>query len=105
MAPSGIIGLETSFSLGLRELVNKGYITFAELIRKMSMNPAAFFHLDAGYIAVGGPADITLIDVNAEWTVSDHFRSKASNSPYIGEKMPGRIIRTICAGKTVYRAE
>ena len=105
VAPSGIIGLETSFSLGLRELVNKGYITFAELIRKMSMNPAAFFHLDAGYIAVGGPADITLIDVNAEWTVSDHFRSKASNSPYIGEKMPGRIIRTICAGKTVYRAE
>lgn len=102
-APSGIIGLETSFSLGLRELVHTGYLTLSELIRKMSTNPASFFHLNAGYIAVGGPADLTLIDLRDEWTVNGNFKSRSKNSPYIGEKMPGRIIMTICNGRIVYR--
>lgn len=101
-APSGIIGLETSFSLGLRELVHPGYLTITELIRRMSTAPAEFFGLDAGYIVPGGPADLTIIDLKSEWTVSGCFRSKSANSPYIGEKMPGRIIRTICAGRTVF---
>ena len=103
-APSGIIGLETSLSLGIRELVNKGYLSISELIRKMSYAPAKLYHLDAGYLAEGGPADLVVFDPNREWVV-DTFASKAENSPFVGELMPGVISYTICGGKIVYHAE
>lgn len=103
-APSGIIGLETSLSLGIRELVNKGYLSMAELVRKMSYAPAQLYHLDAGYVAEGGPADLVVFDPRKEWVV-ESFASKAVNSPFIGETMPGVISYTICGGEIVYCAD
>ncbi|MCM1087941.1 MAG: dihydroorotase [Muribaculaceae bacterium] len=105
-APSGIIGLETALSLGIRELVNPGYLTMKELIGKMSLAPARFYRLDAGYLAEGGPADVTIFKKDAVWTVRrDEFASKAENSPFIGEKMPGVVTHTLCGGNVVYRRE
>ena len=101
-APSGIIGLETSLSLGIRELVNKGYLSMSELIRKMSYAPAKLYHLDAGYLAEGGPADLVVFDQHKEWVV-ETFASKAVNSPFVGETMPGVISYTICGGRIVYQ--
>lgn len=101
-APSGIIGLETALSLGIRELVNKGYLTMMELLGKMSYAPARLYHLDTGYLAAGGPADLVIFDPDKVWTV-DKFASKAANSPFVGERMPGVIAYTICEGKVVYR--
>ncbi len=103
-APSGIIGLETALSLGIRELVQKGYLTMMELICRMSYGPAKLYHLDAGYMKVGGPADVLVFDPNRNWTV-DKFVSKACNSPFVGECMPGVVSYTICGGKMVYRRE
>lgn len=100
-APSGIIGLETSLSLGIRELVNKGYLSMSELIRKMSYAPAKLYHLDAGYLAEGGPADLVVFDPSKNWIVNT-FASKAANSPFVGETVPGVISYTICGGKIVY---
>lgn len=100
-APSGMIGLETSFSLCLRELVGNGRISLMKLIELMTLRPAEFFGLDAGYIAEGGPADITLIDLNRRH-LQDSFRSKASNSPFRGQTLPGTIVRTICRGQVVF---
>ncbi len=97
-APSGIIGLETALSLGIRELVNKGYLSMMELVRKMSLAPARLYHLDAGYLAEGGPADLVVFDPKKEWTV-ESFVSKAANSPFIGEKLPGVVSYTICGGR------
>lgn len=102
-APSGMIGLETSFSLGMRELVHKGYLSVSELVEKMSYAPARLYHLDAGYLAEGGPADLVVFDPDKMWTV-DGFASKSANSPFVGEKLPGVINYTICRGRTVYRA-
>ena len=101
-APSGIIGLETALSLGIRELVNKGYLTMMELLGKMSYAPASLYHLDTGYLAAGGPADLVIFDPDKAWTL-DKFASKAANSPFVGERMPGVIAYTICEGKVVYR--
>lgn len=102
-APSGIIGLETALALGITELVDKGYLSMMELLEKMTINPAAMYHLDAGYLAEGGPADLVLIDRRARVTAGDYV-SKASNTPFTGWELTGRIVRTICAGKTVYTA-
>ncbi|MCM1268450.1 MAG: dihydroorotase [Bacteroidales bacterium] len=99
-APSGIIGLETALSLGIRELVSKGYLSVMELIEKMSLAPARLYHLDAGYLKEGGPADLTVFDPGKEWTV-ERFVSKAANSPFIGERLPGVVGLTVCGGKIV----
>ncbi|MCR5441314.1 MAG: dihydroorotase [Lachnospiraceae bacterium] len=101
-APSGIIGLETALGLGITELVKKGYLSMMDLLRVMTIGPAEVYKLDAGYIAEGGPADIVLIDPNAEWTVEDDFASKAHNTPFIGRKLTGKVVMTIASGKIVY---
>ncbi len=101
-APSGIIGLETALSLGIRELVQKGYLTMEELIRRMSVQPASLYHLDAGYLAEGGPADLVLFDPEAVWKV-EHFVSRSCNSPFLGEELPGVVRYTICKGAVVYQ--
>lgn len=100
-APSGIIGLETSLSLGIRELVDQGYLTMMQLIEKMSYAPARLYCLDAGYLAEGGPADLVLFDRNARWK-AERFASKACNSPFTGETLPGVVVYTICGGKVIY---
>lgn len=100
-APSGIIGLETALSLGIRELVDKGYLTMAELINRMSWQPARFYHLDAGYLAEGGPADLVIFDSKELWR-AEEFASKSCNSPFAGEWLPGTVYYTICNGRVVY---
>ena len=102
-APSGIIGLETALSLGITELVDGGYLTMGQLLTLMSTNPANLYHLDAGYLAEGGPADIILIDTTAEWTPTEYV-SKASNTPFTGRTLKGKVAKTICGGKVVYEA-
>lgn len=100
-APSGIIGLETALALGITELVDGGYLTMRQLLTLMSTNPANLYHLDAGYLAEGGPADIILIDTTSEW-VPQEYASKASNTPFTGWKLKGKVVKTICGGKVVY---
>lgn len=100
-APSGIIGLETSLALGITGLVKKGYLTMAELIEKMSVNPAKLYQLEKGSLSVGADADVVLFAPDEEWVVSA-YASKSGNSPFTGQKLIGKVKRTICGGKTVY---
>ena len=101
-APSGIIGLETALSLGIRELVKKGYLTWPELIHRMSTAPCELYGLSGGRIEEGAPADLVLFHPQETWTVSE-FASKSANSPFIGEELPGVVYDTICGGKIVYK--
>lgn len=103
-APSGIIGLETALSLGIRELVRKGHLTLPQLIARMSTAPCKLYGLPGGRIEVGMGASLALFQPDEIWTVTD-FVSKSANSPFIGEKMPGVVYYTICDGKIVYRKE
>ena len=100
-APSGITGLETAFSLGIRELVQPGYLTLLQLLQRMSSGPASVYGLNAGCVQEGHPADLVIFHPAQEWKV-DSFLSKASNTPFWGERLPGIIYETICGGKTVY---
>jgi dihydroorotase len=103
LAPSGITGLETSLALGIRELVQKGYLTLPELIARMSTNPAGVYGLDAGYVKEGGPADLVIFGPDASW-LFDSSVSKATNTPFLGETLPGKVFYTICRGNIVYRS-
>ena len=101
-APSGITGLETSLGLGITSLVKEGHLTLMELLEKMTCNPAMLYRLPGGIIQVNAPADLVVFDPDEIWTVTD-FASKASNSPFKGAELFGKIHYTICGGKIVYR--
>ena len=103
-APSGMTGLETSLSLGLTYLVEAGHLSLMELLEKMTVNPASLYDFNAGFLAEEGPADITIFDPKADRLVSDHFASKAANSPFVGEELKGQVKYTICDGEIVFQA-
>ncbi len=100
-APSGIIGLETSLGLGLLSLVEPGHLTLLELMACMSKNPAEFYRMIPWGIQRDAPADLVIFGEKERWTV-ENFVSKASNSPFTGWNLPGKVHYTICAGKIVY---
>ena len=104
-APSGMIGLETSLALGITNLVKKGELSISELIEKMSTNPAEIYNINGGCLKEGGIADITIFDMDKKWTVTDNFKSKAKNSPFIGCELTGKVIYTICKGRIVFSEE
>ncbi|MGX8714607.1 MAG: amidohydrolase family protein, partial [Lachnospiraceae bacterium] len=101
-APSGIIGLETSLALGITSLVKPGHLTMMELLRKMTVGPADLYHLNAGRVQEGKPADLVLFDENEKWTPLTYY-SKSSNTPFTGEELTGKVKYTICGGEVVYR--
>lgn len=100
-APSGIIGLETALSLGLEHLVDSEKMTMMSFLEKLTCNPARMYHLDAGYIGEGGPADLVLFDPKATWT-SGEYASRSTNSPFTGKELKGVVKYTICGGRIVY---
>jgi len=98
-APFGIVGLETSVGLAFK-LVQEGVLTLADVVRKMSQNPAMILKLNKGALSVGADADITIIDPDLEWTVDvSQFRSRSKNTPFGGWKLKGRAVQTIVGGK------
>lgn len=103
-APFGVIGLETSLSLVLTELVGRGVLSLPQAMAKMSLNPAHILGLGGGIIARGEVADLTVIDPSLRWVVDRRrFLSKSKNSPFDGWELTGRAVATIVAGHIVHR--
>lgn len=103
----GIVGLETALPLAITRLVEPGILSPLDLARVMSSGPAAVADLTAQYgdgkIAVGNPADITIVRPDEEWTIDkSKFASKGRNTPFDGWKVRGRVKFTICEGEVVY---
>ena len=104
-APSGMVGLETSLAACLTYLVQPGYLTLPQLIRKMTRTPAEILGLVAGALQVGGPADLCLFDPEEVWTVDpSQFRTKGRRTVFAGETLRGRVKLTFCGGKITYSA-
>jgi dihydroorotase len=105
LALNGIIGLETSLPLSLR-LVAEGVLDLTALITKMSCNPARILGIGRGSLGAGAVADITVIDPDKEWVVTEEgLASKSKNSPFIGLTMKGCAAYTIVGGKIVFKRQ
>lgn len=101
-APFGIVGLETALPLTLA-LVEEGVLTLEAAVDKLTSAPAKAFSLNAGTLAVGAPADVTIVDPQAQWEVDpSQFRSKSRNTPFAGWKVKGRVETTIVSGRVVF---
>ena len=102
LAPFGVIGLETAFSVCYDRLVRRRVIDLPRLIELMSSGPARAFNLPGGTLRPGSPADVTLLNLDERFQVTNTFQSKASNSPFIGETLQGRVVATIVGGVLQY---
>jgi dihydroorotase len=103
-AASGAVGLETLLPAAMR-LVHSGAMDLPTLWRALSLNPARRLGLEGGSLAEGAPADLVLFDPDTPF-VMDRFalKSKSKNTPFDGQRMEGKILRTFVGGTEVYRA-
>ncbi|MBQ6157463.1 MAG: dihydroorotase [Thermoguttaceae bacterium] len=104
VAPFGIIGLETALPLMIEKFIDSGLLTWPQLIEKMSLNPSRILGIGKGTLAVGADADVTVIDPEAEWTLTEEtIHSKSCNTPWLGRSFKGRAVMTIVEGEVRYK--
>jgi dihydroorotase len=101
-AAPGFLGHETAFAALYTELVLRGRLSLTRLVEAMSCAPGGWVG-GGGSLAVGAPADLTLVDLSEEWTVGrDTLISRSSNSPYLGRTLTARVVGTIVGGEPVH---
>ena len=103
-AAFGMLGLETAFSVIAKTMVETGLMTWGQVSKVLSINPARIggYARQGQEIAQGSPANLTVIDTTAHWTVNrELLASKSRNTPFHGQKLPGKVIHTIFEGVLV----
>ncbi|MCK9793548.1 dihydroorotase [Isoptericola sp. 4D.3] len=102
-AAFGMTGLETALSVVQATMVDAGRLTWADVARVMSANPARIGRIDGTQgrpVAVGEPANLTLVDPSATRTVDGAAQATASgNTPFAGRELPGRVVATFLRGR------
>ena len=103
LAANGIMGLETAVPLSL-DLVRKGHISASQLIKCLSFSPSRILGIPGGDLKQGSPADICIIDPDADFTLTrDSLHSLSHNTPFLGKTLKGRAILTLVDGRAVFR--
>ena len=101
-APFGAATLEIVFAAAHEAAVLGGALSLPTLLARLSTGPAAVLGLEAGTLKAGRPADITLLDPKARWTVSQKsLHSLGGNNPLVGRTLRGKVSATYVAGRQV----
>ena len=104
-APFGVTGLETAFAALHTRLVLPGGLSLETLLERMSSGPARALGLPEPRIEVGARANLVVLDLDEEWEVTEEgFRSLSANSWLLGERLRGRVVRTVADGRLVFEA-
>lgn len=101
-AAFGMLGLESALSVVQETLVETGMLDWDDVARVISTAPARIGRVTGQGIlpAVGAPAHITLLDPAARVPfTTDRISSKSTNSPYLGETLPGQVRWTFFGGR------
>lgn len=113
-APCGMIGLETAFAVvatGLLGEVGAGEdeLDLLTVVARLTTGPAAVRDVagHGGPVSPGAPANLTVVDPNARWTVAGtRMRSRSRNTPFEGRKLSTRPVHTLLRGRfTLYDGE
>jgi dihydroorotase len=97
-----VIGLETAFAVCYEHLVRAKVINLRRLVDLLSCGPARIFDLPGGTLRPGSLGDVTIVDIDSRYQVTNTFRSTSSNSPFIGATLHGRAVTTIVNGVVRY---
>jgi dihydroorotase len=102
-APMGTTGLETAFAAVHTELVLPGVLPLGLIVERMTSG-AALLDLPTPRIVAGEPANLTLVDLAAEWEVGENgYESRSANCCFAGRRLTGRVNLTVAAGAVAYR--
>ncbi len=104
--PGGLPGLQTALPLMITYGVMPGHITWPDLVRVMSANPARIFRLDhrKGALRPGLDADIVIYDPAGEDVITDAEQATIGGfTPYKGMKVMGRVRDVLVRGQTIVR--
>jgi dihydroorotase len=102
-AAMGVTGLETAFAVLHTDLVLAGIIDLGLLIERLGAG-AELFDLPASSLAPGSPANLTLVDLEAEWEVgAEGYESRSENSCFADRRLIGRVLMTVAAGQVAFR--
>ncbi len=83
-----------------------GHMNLADLILRMSTNPARIFGLPVPTLADGAPANLAVVDLAATDRVGDRpYVSKSTNTAFVGMELTGRVVMTLAGGQDVYRRD
>jgi len=105
-ARPGMLGLQTALSVVVQAMVAPGLLTWRDVARVMSENPARIVGLpDHGRpLEVGEPANLTVVDPDATWTVAgSDLASRSANTPYESMTLPATVTATLLRGKVTAR--
>lgn len=103
-AEFGVIGLETILAVSISELVHPGLLDWANLVRKLALNPAKILGVNKGTLGKGKDADMIVVSQDLEWQVKkEDFVSKSKNSAFLGKRLKGVVECVICEGKIAYK--
>ena len=101
-AAAGAVGLETLLPASL-QLFHSQSVSLGKLIKTMTLNPAILLNLPSGRITPGAPADLIIFDADIPFILDrETLKSKSKNTPYDGQKLQGKVRRTIVSGKTIF---
>jgi dihydroorotase len=103
-APMGTTGLETAFAALYTLLVHTGELTLGVLVERLSAGGRPY-GLPAAELTPGAPANLALVDLEAEWEVgSSGYVSRSANSCFHGRRLQGRVVLTLAGGRLAFRA-
>jgi dihydroorotase len=103
--PNGVVGLETTLGVILTDLVASGKMTATRAVEAMTIGPARVLGLPHGTLAVGAPADVTIIDPGRAWKVDPAaFKSRGRCTPWEGRTLKGAAAATIVDGRVVHES-
>lgn len=101
-APFGVVGLETAVALSLDRLVHRDVVSLTRMVELFTTGPARSLRMPPRTLAEGSPADVTVLDLDRETRVDpEEFRSKSTNSPFLGWTLRGAPVATIVGGRVV----
>jgi len=95
LAPFGMIGLESCFGA-----VNKVLdMPLKELLKLLTVNPRRVMGFEEDLFTTGCAAELTILDPDQEWTfMEQNIYSKSRNTPFVGERLKGKVHFTISKG-------
>lgn len=104
-ASFGMIGLQTTLPLMLH-LVRDGKLSLSRAIAALTTDAAKCLGLEAGSLRVGQPADLVIVDPQAEFILDEKTnRSMSANTPFWGRPLCGAVDKTLVGGSLVYERE
>ncbi|MBW3608270.1 MAG: dihydroorotase [Actinobacteria bacterium] len=102
-APMGTTGLETAFSAVYTDLVVPGTLSLQLVVEKLTAG-LGLLGLFVPTIAAGEPANLVLVDLDAEWMVGESgYESRSENCCFADRTLRGRVLLTVAAGAVAYR--